>query len=149
MKDLKKSGVELHLIGHVHGSGNGLKEYSNVFTSQPAVSQAEMFRKYSDYDALVLPSVFEGFGLVIVEALAAGLPVITTPNTIGPELIVDDSNGYIVPIRDVQAIINAVTRLASKTMEQRREMSAAARQSALSYSWNSYTVRLKELMQSI
>ncbi|NPA36354.1 MAG: glycosyltransferase family 4 protein, partial [Chlorobi bacterium] len=95
--------TELHIIGGIQGSGNALKNYKGLYSYHPSVSQQEMFNAYSEYDALILPTVFEGFGLVIVEAMAAGLPVITTPNSIGPELITDDKNGYIVPIRDVNA----------------------------------------------
>ncbi len=149
MKELQREGVELHIIGHLQGKGDGLKAFDNLYTRHSPVSQSELFKRYSEYDALVLPSVFEGFGLVIVEALAAGLPVITTPHTMGPELIVDDHNGYLVPVRDSRAITQAVLRLSQKSIEQREQMSRNARASALNYSWNAYTQRLKHLMDTL
>ncbi len=51
-----------------------------------------------------LPSIFEAFGLVILEAMSQVLPVITVPETAGPDLIDDSKNGFIVPIRSAEAI---------------------------------------------
>ncbi|MAU20748.1 MAG: hypothetical protein CMH13_09465 [Martelella sp.] len=46
-------------------------------------------------DFLILPSLVEGFGLVITEAMANGLPVICSPNTVGPDIIRDGVSGYL------------------------------------------------------
>jgi glycosyltransferase involved in cell wall biosynthesis len=47
----------------------------------------EVLREMQRHDVLVFPSLFEGFGLVIVEAMSQGLPVITTSHTAGPDII--------------------------------------------------------------
>jgi len=62
---------------------------------------------------LVFPSLFEGFGLVILEAMSRGLPVITTMQTAGPDVITDGEDGFIVPVRDPDAIANCVQGLAA------------------------------------
>ena len=54
--------------------------------------------------AHVFPTIVEGFGRNIIEAMASGLPVITTANCGGPDLIEDGVTGFIIPIRDVAAI---------------------------------------------
>src|SRR6185312_1164382 len=59
----------------------------------------------------VLPSIEDGFGLVILEAQACGLPVIATCNSGGPDAITDGVNGYVVPIRAPEAIAERLTRL--------------------------------------
>jgi len=146
MKGFDKSEVELHIIGFVHGNGDALKEYAGLFTLHPPLQQYELFKKYAEYDALVLPSVFEGFGLVILEAMAAGLPVITTPNTMGPELIVNDENGYIVPIRDIDSIKVAIQNLLNKNEEERMVMADGAHNAALQYSWDAYAANLAVLL---
>ena len=46
-----------------------------------------------EHDVLIFPSLFEGFGLVITEAMAQGTPVITTDRTAGPDVISDNENG--------------------------------------------------------
>lgn len=149
MKEFSRTDVELHMIGHIHGSGSGLTRYNEFFVKHEPVSQYELFKLYQNYDAFVLPTVFEGFGLVILEAMAAGLPVITTPHSIGPELIRDGENGFIVPIRNVNAITAAVRSLLSKTTEELIQMRYAARETAMQYSWEAYSSRLQMLINSI
>jgi len=146
MTCLNSINAELHIIGGIQGSGKALDAYKRHFTYKPAVSQFELFKLYSQYDALVLPTVFEGFGLVIVEAMAAGLPVITTPNSIGTELISNNLNGYIVPIRNTKAIVDSIVELRSKNKHEYLQMRREARKSAEKFSWNVYSERLKTIV---
>lgn len=146
MQLLPKNTAELHIVGGIQGSGEAFAKQKNWYSYRPAVSQMEMFGLYHEFDALVLPTIFEGFGLVIVEAMAAGLPVITTPHSIGPELIENDKNGYIVPIRDANALAKAIETLRSKTAEGYTQMRLAARSAALQYSWESYEQKLSNIV---
>jgi glycosyltransferase involved in cell wall biosynthesis len=57
-----------------------------------------------EHDVLLLPSLFEGYALVISEALSQGLPVITTSNSGGSTVIRNGLEGFIVPIRDSKSI---------------------------------------------
>jgi glycosyltransferase involved in cell wall biosynthesis len=148
MQSVDRREAELHIIGYTHGSGDALKKYDNYTLHKP-LQQYELFRRYMDFDALVLPSVFEGFGLVIVEAMAAGLPVITTPNTIGPELINSGENGYIVPIRDAEALASAIKALIRLNNVQRAAVRRKARESSLQFSWDAYKKRLPELLATL
>ena len=107
------------------------------------------FQEYVNYDALILPSVFEGFGLVIVEATAAGLPVITTAHTIGPDIISNDVNGYVIPIRNSIAIADCVERLLNKSNEELLAMRYASRDAAEDYSWKKYMIRLGDILDHI
>jgi len=78
------------------------------------------------HDVLVFPSLFEGFGLVVTEALSQGVPVITTPHTCGPDVLTDESDGFIVPIRAPQAIAEKL-----ELLHRDRERLAAMREGAL------------------
>ncbi len=149
VKSFNRSEVELHIIGFIHGSGEGLEEYKGYFTLHPPISQQQLYREYKKFDVLALPSVFEGFGLVVVEAMAAGLPVITTPNTIGPDIITHKKDGFIVPIRDVEEIKNAINYLRNLDTEEFVAMCKLARSTAERFSWNSYKSRLGELINTI
>jgi alpha-maltose-1-phosphate synthase len=146
--DVQNKEVELHIIGGIQNNHQTPSEYNGLYHYHPPVSQLELFHLYGDFDALVLPTIFEGFGLVIVEAMAAGLPVITTPHSIGPELITSGENGYIIPVRDSQAIADAVHAMRQLTNEQFINMSLSAREAALNYSWEAYALRLKTLFES-
>ena len=86
---------------------------------------------------LVFPSLFEGFGLVVTEALSQGLPVITTSHTCGPDVLTEGQDGFIVPIRDPQAIAEKL-ELLHRDRERLRAMSEAARKKAETLTWESY-----------
>jgi glycosyltransferase involved in cell wall biosynthesis len=73
------------------------------------VPRSEMTRHYEWADVFLLPTLCEGSATVCYEALAAGLPVITTPNAGSP--IRDGIDGFLVPLRDPQAIAECIDRL--------------------------------------
>lgn len=148
MKSLQ-SIAELDIIGFVHGSGKGLRPFKNYYKIYPSLSQHDLFCAYSNYDVLVLPSLFEGFGLVILEALAAGLPVITTRNTIGADIIKDHLNGFLVDIRSSKGIEEAVNMFVSKSDEERYQMRLNARRTALMYTWDNYAKEVSSFINEI
>jgi glycosyltransferase involved in cell wall biosynthesis len=67
--------------------------------------------EYRRHDALLFPSTYEGFGLVVIEAMSQGLPVIATPIGCAASLVRDGETGLVVPVRNPEAIADAVTRL--------------------------------------
>jgi glycosyltransferase involved in cell wall biosynthesis len=81
----------------------------------------QFVRRYQTSDVFVLPSIEDGFAFVVAEALACGLPVVTTPNTGASDLIRNGENGEVVPIRDSQAIANAVLKWWSKVREAKSQ----------------------------
>lgn len=105
------------------------------------VPRGEVRRHYEWADVLVFPSLCEGSATVTYEALAAGLPVITTPNS--GSVVRDGVEGFIVPIRDAEAIANRIERLA-RDRELWAWMSQNARQRAQEFSWEKYGERLVE-----
>jgi glycosyltransferase involved in cell wall biosynthesis len=74
------------------------------------LSLTEHVRRYQTSDLLLFPSVEDGFAFVVAEALACGLPVVTTPNTGASDLIRPGENGEVVPIRDPQALAQAALK---------------------------------------
>lgn len=65
---------------------------------------------YQEGDAFVLASRSETFGVVFIEAMATGLPVIAT-DCGGPRDFVNESNGYLIPVDDKQALVDALVRM--------------------------------------
>jgi len=78
----------------------------------------------SAYDVFVLASWWEPFGLVVVEAMALGVPVIGTRAGGAPEVVVEGQTGLLVPPKNPQALAEAIVRLAADS-DLRRTMAAA------------------------
>jgi alpha-maltose-1-phosphate synthase len=89
------------------------------------LARADVVDEMSRASVLVLPSIHDGFGLVVGEALACGCPVIASNQSGGPELIDEGVEGFIVPVSDADAIANRLKRLAASRVLVER-MSAAA-----------------------
>jgi len=73
-----------------------------------AVGAADLNRLYREASLFVLPTLCEGLAHVIPEALANGLPIVTTPHSGGEDLIANGVNGWIVPVRDADALADRI-----------------------------------------
>ena len=83
-------------------------------------------------DALVLPSAYEANALVVLEALACGIPVVSTPVGAAPDLLVDGVNGYLIA-RDARTLSARLSALREASTDGLRE---ACRTTAEEYSWS-------------
>lgn len=106
---------------------------------------AEVLSLMRENDVLVFPTLFDGFGLVMLEAMAQGTVVIGTPNCAAPDLLDDGRDGFIVPIRQADMIADRLTRLA-EDRDLLAAMSNAARQTAARRTWEEYR---RELIQAV
>lgn len=103
-----------------------------------SVANAELRQHYSRAAVFVLPSIEDGFGMVIGEAMACGCPVIASVNTGASELISDAVDGFIVPIRSPELIADRLQMLADNPeLRQRMGSAALARMQQLG-GWNDY-----------
>ena len=75
------------------------------------VAESKKFQYLSASDLFVLPSLHEGFGIVFLEAMHCGLPVITTDCGGQTDFLRDGHNGYLVPVNDVQALADKISML--------------------------------------
>ena len=136
--------VELTLVGnkttnHCAPLNEALQRHRWI----PSLPHGEVLREMNRHDVFVFPSLFEGFGLVILEAMSQGLPVITTENTAGPDLITEGESGFIVPIRSAEAIAEKLDLLA-RDSSLLSAMKTAARETALRHTWEQYRTRLAQ-----
>jgi starch synthase len=114
----------------------------------PSLPYDELLREMSRHDVLVLPSLHEGFGLVLGEAMAQGLVVIATAHSAAPDLIDDGIDGFIIPIRSVDAIVEKL-ELLRREPARLGEMKQAARRKAQAHSWESYRGALVRLAREV
>ena len=91
-------------------------------------------RAYAEHDVLLWPSTYEGFGLVLIEAMSQRMAVVATPVGCARSLIRDGVNGVIVPPRDPAALAGAASRLMADPPTRRR-LGAAARSTVAGMSW--------------
>lgn len=99
-------------------------------------------------DCFVLPSILEGFGQVILEAMATGIPVIATENTAANDIIENGVDGFVTPIRDIQAIKVSLEKLQSDSAFAQK-MGKAACEKAKVYSWEKFRDDLVTHIKSI
>jgi len=89
----------------------------------------------ADADLLVLPSEAEGFGLVLIEAMAAGVPVVATDAPGIRDVVRHEQNGLLVPVGDPEALAGAIVRLAEDADLRRRLTEQGLRDVAERYTW--------------
>ena len=103
--------------------------------------QRELNRIYWQCSVLCLPSVQDGFGMVVLEAMASGLPVIVSDHVGAKEIVRDGMDGFISPHRDVQALMEKIEAL-YRDPERLREMGSLASARAKEFSWDLYGERM-------
>jgi glycosyltransferase involved in cell wall biosynthesis len=104
------------------------------------LSSSELLRQYHLADVFVFPSYFEGWGLVLTEAMACGLPLLTTEATGAPDFA-DGSCARIVPTGDVDRLVDEL-RWYSSNRDQIQPMGRAARAKAETLTWDSYRIQV-------
>ncbi|AWM34215.1 glycosyltransferase family 4 protein [Hymenobacter nivis] len=104
--------VELTVVGHKAGGPcPALDAALALHHWIPSLPHAEVLRLMRAHDVLAFPSLFEGFGLVISEAMSQGTPVITTDRTAGPDLIEHGHSGWLVEAGSTDALQAALANL--------------------------------------
>ncbi|HXG55003.1 MAG TPA: glycosyltransferase family 4 protein [Vicinamibacterales bacterium] len=98
------------------------------------VPEDRVIEEYRRHDALIFPSTYEGFGLVVLEAMSQGLPVIATPVGCAAHLVVPGVTGLVVRPRDGSGLADAVMTLASDHAGRQR-LGANGRAAVAGMTW--------------
>lgn len=111
----------------------------------PSLPHNKILELMQMHDVLVFPSLFEGFGLVITEAMSQGTPAITTDRTAGPDLITHGENGWLVESGSTNALHVAIEELLLKR-SMIAEVGREAMETAKKRTWDIYG---KDLVRAI
>lgn len=108
--------------------------------------QSELHKYYSSGSVFVFPSLDDGFGMVVLEAMACGIPIIATENSGAGSLI--DGNGYIITANDKEAIKEKIIKLYNEP-DLCRKMSKVSIAIAKKNTWDDYGKKLIELYEGL
>lgn len=137
---LQLPGAELTLAGRVAPDGKAvLERYQDTSGLKLLGHVKDTAELYNSATLFAFPSLEEGSAKVTLEALASGLPVITTPNS--GSVVRDGKEGFIVPIRDVDALGQRIKHL-YENPNLTAQMAEAARARAEEYTWERSRERL-------
>ena len=145
-QELKLPESELLLVGINQMSKNWLNKYSDRIRLIGSVPHSTLNSYYGSANVFIFPSLVEGFGLVLLEAMACGIPIITTPNTAGSDIINDGIEGFIIPIRDVQAIKEKL-EWCYRHPQELEAMGIAARKRSEQLTWANYRHKLATIIK--
>ena len=145
VKELAIPDLELVMVGGVVGSGAGLGPYRDYFKHIPNVPHREVHTRFQNADLFVYPSLHEGSAIAIFEALASGLPVITTPNS--GSVVADGVEGFIVAIRNIEALKERILLLYEQP-DLRLTMAQNARRLGEQFSWTAYRRKVGDLLKA-
>lgn len=107
--------VELTIVGREVAKGcKPLQEGLNRHTWIPSLPNDQILKLMRVHDVLVFPSLFEGYGLVIAEAMSQGTPVITTERTCGADFITDGENGWLSNAGDTIGLVQKINNILSQ-----------------------------------
>jgi len=114
-----------------------------------AVSRDDVHDAYQSADIFCLPSVEEGFGMVVLEAMASGLPVIVSDQVGAVDLIDDGTDGLIVERGDTDALAAALNSLVAAPEKRSRMGAAASEKAKASQSWDDYIQRAISIYEKV
>ncbi len=139
--------IELTIVGGGECSlalRNAMQPHRHIKT----LPHNEVLNLMREADLFVFPTLSEGFGMVVTEAMSQGTPVITTPNGCGGDLIVDGENGWLVPTGDSLALRHKLKEILSNPSIIER-VGKAALKTAEARSWETYGAEVADYLSSL
>ncbi len=139
--------VELTLVGRRFRPNARVDAACRRWRWRESLAHDEVLNSMMKADVLVLPSFGEGFGLVVTEALACGLPAIVTPRVGASDLIDDGQEGFVVPAGSADALAERLLAL-DRDRALLDAMSRRAQAKAAEHSWARYRANFRETLRA-
>jgi glycosyltransferase involved in cell wall biosynthesis len=137
-------GLPLTILGPGVCESAVLRSFSETarrfVTVIPRAPEQQVIEAYRGHDVLLWPSTYEGFGLVLLEAMSQRMAVVATPVGCAPAVVRDGENGLCVSARDARALAAAARRLMDDTLLRER-LGNAARDTVKSMTWRATALR--------
>jgi len=156
-RTLVKKKPEIRIL--IVGSDDGLEERLKRKVTEDGLDRWVTFtghlsdelypQAYHACDLFILPSEYEAFGIVLLEAMVAGKPCIGSDRGGVPEVISDGETGMIIPYDDPPAIHDAVMKVLSDEKLAARFGKAGKEKALSGYSWSSIATRVRSVYDSV
>jgi glycosyltransferase involved in cell wall biosynthesis len=111
----------------------------------PFVSREDIAALYAAHDIFVFPSLVEGMPLALLEAMATGMPVVTTNTSGMADIVEDEFNGLLVQAAEVDSLARAIERLCC-SIELRKQLGLEGQRTARRYTWERVTQKLEKIL---
>ena len=149
-KEFEHPNKKLTIVGPI-SSETGLEniELPQEVDFKGVLKGEDLTNEYLKATVFCLPTVEDGFGLVLGEALSFGIPLITTENSGGLDIIENNGEGYIVPIRDSSAIARKFQELADNPELLRKMRQSAREKSKKLGGWKDTGFNLSKILTDI
>jgi glycosyltransferase involved in cell wall biosynthesis len=138
--------LQVQIFGKQRLPTHLLADTKHILTFHETVPRPQLFKEYRSADILVLPTLADGFALVIAEAMSQGLPVITTTRAGGSEFVRSGENGLLIPARDAAALARAL-HWCSEHRRELADMGCEAKKTARSWQWRDYRNEVARLVR--
>jgi len=148
IESLPPGTAELTICGRLVDGASGLRGARAHVHFRAFVSSEALLREFQSADVFVFPSLAEGFGHVLLEAMACGLPVISTTHTAAVDLISDGREGFIIEPGDVAELARGI-EFFLKNPAQRIQIGLAARSRAEEFTWAKFRRNLAEALREM
>jgi glycosyltransferase involved in cell wall biosynthesis len=133
--------IPLKVVGFVSTKETVLRSFHTddrglvaIDESKRLIDEVDLMKEYSQHEILVFPSLYEGFGMVFLEAMASGLAVVATPTGGVVDVMHHKKNGYVVSISAPLELANAIQELWDSP-ELCAKLGAAARNAVRELTW--------------
>jgi glycosyltransferase involved in cell wall biosynthesis len=141
--------VEMTVVGRPgRADFQPLNEALSKVNYIPSLPNAKILELMHRQDVLLFPTLFDGFGLVMLEAMSRGCVVVATPNCGASDVLTDGEDGFIVPIRDPQAIAEKL-ELLYRDRDRLVLMSRAASTKAGKLTWSAYRQTIASAVREV
>lgn len=149
LMSLRRPGARLTVAGCSEAEDEVKKYFRPELRSQicvvPFVKRDDMPAIYLAHDIFVFPSLVEGMPLTLLEAMATGMPVVTTSSSGMADVVQDGVNGLLVPAANAESLAAAIQELC-ESVELRKRLGLEAQSSMRRYTWKQVTQKLEAIL---
>ena len=137
LSEVEKKALVIEVYGAITLPDSLMQRLPEPIQIMGSVPRPKLFEAMQRCELLVFPTLCDGFGLVVNEAFAQGMPVLTTRRAGAADLVEEGSNGYLIEAGSAEAIVSGLRR----AMDERSQllgMREVARQTAAKWQWSDY-----------